>query len=264
MAAEQTLTISTTEALRERARRSLERCAARLPAGSGPSISARSPISGEVLFDLPAAGPAGVTPASGGAPETSPAASGRRPSGLSAAWLLLVPAGLALYMGYLWQAFHDALLFGSVQSFWGRELTFPGTAVWNGARTALRSLGWLAAHGVGTILGVHTASGGLNSDVIANLLEFIGFVVAVALLVACWRRLSAAYTLYALAALLFPLLYSTAERPLYSLPRFVVVVFPLFMGMAAVLAPRPVWRWVATAVFVLLLLGSTVLFASFI
>jgi len=31
-----------------------------------------------------------------------------------------------------------------------------------------------------------------------------------------------------------------------------------------VLAPRPVWRWVATAVFVLLLLGSTVLFASFI
>ena len=60
MAAEQTLTISTTEALRERARRSLERCAARLPAGSGPSISARSPISGEVLFDLPAAGPAGV------------------------------------------------------------------------------------------------------------------------------------------------------------------------------------------------------------
>ncbi len=99
---------------------------------------------------------------------------------------------------------------------------------------------------------------------VANLLEFSGFAAAVAMLVACWRKLPAAYTLYALAALLFPLLYSTAARPLYSLPRFVLVVFPLFIGAAAVLAPHRVWRWVVAAFLLVLLVVSTVLFASFI
>ena len=84
------------------------------------------------------------------------------------------------------------------------------------------------------------------------------------MLVACWRKLPAAYTLYALAALLFPLLYSTTARPLYSLPRFIVVVFPLFIGAAGVLAPHRVWRWVVVAAMGVLLLASTVLFASFI
>ena len=84
------------------------------------------------------------------------------------------------------------------------------------------------------------------------------------MLVACWRKLPAAYTLYALAALLFPLLYSTAARPLYTLPRFIVVVFPLFIGAAVVLAPHRVWRWVVVGFLGVLLVASTVLFASFI
>ena len=88
--------------------------------------------------------------------------------------------------------------------------------------------------------------------------------MAVVLLVVCWRKLKAAYTLYALAALLFPLLYSTAARPLYSLPRFVLVIFPLFVALAVVLAPTRVWRWVVAALLLALLVGSTVLFASFI
>jgi len=122
---------------------------------------------------------------------------------------------------------------------------------------------WLAAHGVGPILGMRLPSGGLDSDVIANLLEFSSFAAAVAMLVACWRKLPAAYTLYALAALLFPLLYSTTARPLYSLPRFIIVVFPLFIGAAVVLAPHRVWRWVVVAAMGALLVASTVLFASF-
>jgi hypothetical protein len=88
--------------------------------------------------------------------------------------------------------------------------------------------------------------------------------VAVAMLVACWRRLPAAYTLYAVAALLVPLLYSTEARPLYSVPRFVVVIFPLFMATAAALLPRPVRRWLLVALMLAMLVGSTVLFASFI
>ena len=197
------------------------------------------------------------------APAESPARASR-PAAASWLWLLLVPAGLAAYMTFLWLVFRRALLFSSVQVAWGRELTLPTTAVWRGALEAVRGVAWLATHGLASILGTHTASGGLQSDVIANLLEFTGFAVAVAMLVACWRRLPAAYTLYAVAALLVPLLYSTEARPLYSLPRFVLVIFPLFMATAAVLVPRPVRRWLLVALMLALLAGSTVLFASFI
>ena len=177
-----------------------------------------------------------------GGPAAGPAAAGHRPPALSFAWLLLVPAGLALYMAYLWWAFGDPLLFGSVQAYWGRELTLPTSAIWRGAVAAVSGVRWLAAHDVGPILGLRLPSGGEDSNVIANLLEFASLAAAVAMLVACWRRLPAAYTLYALAALLFP----------------------LFIGAAAVLAPHRVWRRVVVGVLVVLLLASTVLFASFI
>ena len=187
-----------------------------------------------------------------------------RPAAASAAWLLLVPAGLIVYMAYLWIAFGDPLLFGSVQAHWGRELTFPPVAVWRGTVAAVGGAAWLLTHGVGPIVETKLPSGGFDTDVIANLLEFVGFAAAVAALVACWRKLPAAYTLYALAALLFPLLYSSEARPLYTLPRFVAVVFPLFIGVAVVLAPHRVWRWVTVGVLGVLLVASTVLFASFV
>jgi hypothetical protein len=193
-----------------------------------------------------------------------PPAGAARPGSASWLWLLLVPAGLAVYMTFLWLVFRNAWLFGSVQVAWGRQLTLPTTAVWRGAMETVRGLWWLATNGASAILGTHTASGGLQSDVIANALEFTGFAVAVAMLVACWRRLPAAYTLYAVAALLVPLLYSTEARPLYSVPRFVVVIFPLFMATAAALLPRPVRRWLLVALMLAMLVGSTVLFASFI
>jgi aldehyde dehydrogenase (NAD+) len=47
--------ISSTDELRSRARLSLERCGVELSAGSGPRISARSPITGEDLFEVTAA-----------------------------------------------------------------------------------------------------------------------------------------------------------------------------------------------------------------
>jgi len=54
------LSVSSTEELRERARRSLERCGASPSQATGPSISARSPITGEDLFEVPAADAAAV------------------------------------------------------------------------------------------------------------------------------------------------------------------------------------------------------------
>ena len=189
----------------------------------------------------------------------------RSPTVLSLGWLLLVPAGLGLYMAYLWRAFSDPFLFSAVQGFWGRRSSSPPAAIWDGAVAAYDGVRWLVLHGVGAVLsGPHTVSGGLQSDVIANPLEFLALLAAVVLVVVCWRRLPAAYTLYGLAALLFPLLYPTTARPLDSLPRFLAVVFPLFIALAAGVVERPVWRWTVVALFGSLLVLATVLFASFI
>jgi aldehyde dehydrogenase (NAD+) len=54
------LSVSTTDELRDRARGSLERCGVTLSPGSGPRTTARSPITGEELFDVPGAGAAEV------------------------------------------------------------------------------------------------------------------------------------------------------------------------------------------------------------
>jgi hypothetical protein len=168
-------------------------------------------------------------------------------------------------MAYLWRAFSDPFLFSTVQDFWGRRSSLPPAAVWDGAVAAWDGVRWLAVHGVGAVLsGPHTVSGGLQSDVIANPLEFLALIAAVVLVVVCWRKLPAAYTLYGLAALLFPLLYPTSARPLDSLPRFLAVVFPLFIALAVAVVDRPVWRWAVVALFGSLLVLATVLFASFI
>src|SRR4051812_29534331 len=58
---QQELSVSSTDELRSRARGALEACGVDLSSqGTGPSASTRTPITGEALFDIPAAGQAEV------------------------------------------------------------------------------------------------------------------------------------------------------------------------------------------------------------
>jgi hypothetical protein len=54
-------------------------------------------------------------------------------------------------------------------------------------------------------------------------------VLGVVALVGAFRRLPFAYGAYALASLAIPLSYPVTPQPLASLPRYEVVLFPLFM-----------------------------------
>ena len=47
-----------------------------------------------------------------------------------------------------------------------------------------------------------------------------------------FRRLPLAYGAYVLAALALPLSFPVGPQPLMSLPRFLAVLFPLFMWLA--------------------------------
>lgn len=194
-----------------------------------------------------------------------PAAAGkpaRRPSGTALVWLLLVPAGLLVYMTYLWWAFGDPLVFGAVQGSWGRAFAAPWVSLREGAVQAADGAQWLVAHGPAAILGARNASGGIPLEVLGNLYEFAGLVTGLVLLVLCWRTLPAPYVAYAFAAFLFPLFYPAAGRPLSNLPRFLLVDFPLFMGLAAALAPHRAARWTVAVIMTVLLIVGTVYFAS--
>ncbi|MGO8685459.1 MAG: mannosyltransferase family protein [Thermoleophilia bacterium] len=192
----------------------------------------------------------GGPPPHGGGPATQPATR-------SLLWLLLVPAGLGLYMVYLWQRFGDALLFSSAQSRWGRSLASPISTVVSGIGSAIRSAGQIAA---GT---VPQSDGALSwSLALGNITALIALVLAVLLVIVCWRRLPAAYTLYGLAALAVPLCFPTASKPLLSLPRFILVDFPLFIALAAGLLRHPAWRWAVLAIMTAGVLVATILFAT--
>ena len=67
-----------------------------------------------------------------------------------------------------------------------------------------------------------------------NLECLAALVLFVALTVVAWRRFGAPYGLFAALSLAIPLSYPSERWPLLSMPRFGLVIFPLFMALAVV------------------------------
>ncbi|MBV8197366.1 MAG: hypothetical protein JO263_04475, partial [Candidatus Eremiobacteraeota bacterium] len=150
---------------------------------------------------------------------------------------LLIPAGLATYMAYLWVLRADPLYFSHVQAHWNRHLAPPWVSLIN-------AFGKIA----------HTSS----AQIVANQsLEIAFTLLMVAVLLAGWHRLRPSYIAYMTLSILVPM--STSN--LMSMPRFALVLFPMF----AILARWGERPWVNNVIlaFSLPLLGLfTVLFAD--
>jgi hypothetical protein len=97
-----------------------------------------------------------------------------------------------------------------------------------------------------------------------NLIAFPLVALAIAALVLARRRLKPAYLAYAAAALLLPLSYPSAIKPLYSMPRFLLACFPVFIALALLTEHRPRLRVGLLAVFVLGYLFLTIEFTRLI
>jgi hypothetical protein len=69
-------------------------------------------------------------------------------------------------------------------------------------------------------------------DTAVNLEALLALVLFLALTVVVWRRLGAAYGLYAAASLAVPLSVPSSRFPLLSLPRFGIAIFPFFLALA--------------------------------
>ncbi len=150
---------------------------------------------------------------------------------------LLIPLGLAVYMGYLWVLRGDPLYFSHVQIHWGRHLAPPWVAFGN-------TIGFLS----------HATSPQAIAD---KSLEVAFTVLMLAVLVLGWRRMRLSYLAYMIVSIVIPM--STSS--LMSMPRFALVLFPMF-AMFGLWGEKPAINNAIVA-FSLSLLGMyTVLFAD--
>ncbi len=151
--------------------------------------------------------------------------------------LVLIPLGLLAYMAYLWVLRGDPLYFSHVQTHWNRHLALPWESVTHEFR--------IIAHAT-------------SQQTIANdSLEIVFTALMLSVLVAGLWRLRPSYSVYMALSILVPM--STSS--LMSMPRFALVLFPMFV-MFALWGARPSVNNAIVA-FSLPILGLyTVLFAD--
>lgn len=181
--------------------------------------------------------------------------------GLDALWLLLIPAGLAAYLAYLGIQYGDALAPFRVEATWYRHTSFPLGTLWHGARQAWHGLRQLI-QGPHAPWRVPAYAQGVMSAALQDVYLFLFLALGVVALVGVFWALGAAYSFYSLALLVLALADPVSLQPLASLPRYELIIFPLFIWGARVLHR---WRLAAYAIPALaVLLGLfTVEFATF-
>jgi hypothetical protein len=130
----------------------------------------------------------------------------------SLAPLVLIPLGLAPYMIYLGITDGNPFLFSTVESEWNRHAALP----WYGLVAAIVQLQHL-----GSLLTV------------ANFMDVTFTLVPLIVLVVGWKRLPLHYALFGAAVALFSLSFPGLRvEPLASDPRYLLVIFPMFIIFA--------------------------------
>jgi Gpi18-like mannosyltransferase len=113
------------------------------------------------------------------------------------------------------------------QGAWFRTFQWAPTTLWNAIR--------LGGQGIGDARGLYWT------------IDLLLTAIVLVSLVAGWRAIRTTYLVYVLATIVVVLSYPLPERPLLSAPRFLVVLFPAFWGMATVVRGR--WMIPTVAAF---------------
>ncbi len=156
----------------------------------------------------------------------------------NALWLALMPVGVVAFAAYLGLSGGDPTSPFSSQQLWGRYFAGPFVGLWDGVVAAfggVRQLVSLQEHHSY----VANASGAPLVSASHDVVLFGFAVVAIVAVVGVLRTLPPAYGAYVVLALALPLSYPVAGEPLMSLPRFLLVLFPLGMWMGRWLAGHP-------------------------
>ena len=164
-------------------------------------------------------------------------------------WLALVPLGLLAYALWLEHAGFGAFSFLEVQASWGRATAWPWTGIADGVVAGSEGLGTLVTSGAAP-LAAH------------NLMLLCWLLLGVAGVAGALRVLPWAYGLYMGLILLAALSSPVDWQPLLSLPRVMVVCFPLFLWLASVLAPGRITRMATYAASAVALAAWAALFSA--
>lgn len=128
--------------------------------------------------------------------------------------IILVPLGTLVYTLYLYYTKGSlSIIKMEEESTWHRSFSFP----WDTTILVIRTL----------------ISAPMSGDVAVNLIFFSFVCVTLGVLVLGWRRIPLDYRLFSLAlaalALSFP---ARTHNPLYSQPRYLMVIFPIYVILA--------------------------------
>jgi hypothetical protein len=168
------------------------------------------------------------------------------------AWLALVPAGLAAYLGYLLVA-HGAPLvpFTAANQDWGHSFGPPLASI-------VKAIGRVPVD-LRAVLDRTTTPIGPGDPISwqsRNLIDVAFLGLAVAALAVAWRRVPRVYVIFAMLQLAEVTSFPTGTEPMIGLARYLLPMFALFMGAGAYLAER---RTAAR----IILVASAVLLAVF-
>jgi hypothetical protein len=141
------------------------------------------------------------------------------------AWLLLAPLGLAAFSLYLHLATGDGLAWNDAQALFGRHTVDPVTGIWAGLREAGKAL-------------ANVADGSYGGFDYLNVMQLAFVAFAVAGGIGALRVLPLAYGTWVLISLVPTFASQPDGLPFWSAPRFVVVLFPLFLWLAMVTERR--------------------------
>jgi hypothetical protein len=153
----------------------------------------------------------------------------------------MVPVGVIAYMVFLAIAWKDPLHFLHAAIAWERVPTFPGGGL-------LFSLWYLVTLQVPLY------------SLVNNLPDLVFTLLPIIVLFRGWRRLPLHYSLFSLAMLLFSLSTMVAfPNPLMSIPRYLMVIFPVFM-LYGIEHKHPLFQRIAQVAFPILLMAGIGLF----
>lgn len=124
--------------------------------------------------------------------------------------ILLAPLGLILYCVFLYLQTGNPFYFLTSEINWGRTLTLPGTNIWE----TLRYISYF----------------GLKPESYTILSDLLFAIFGIGMGIRALRFLKAPLKVYTICALILPL----ATGLLLSIPRFLVVLFPMFILIAKV------------------------------
>jgi len=136
------------------------------------------------------------------------------------AWpaVAIVPAGLAIYLGYLWVQFGDPLLYFKANQVWGRGFHWPWETMLNYIRGPLVGFDWPYSW-----------------------LDLLSMLAMVTILVVARRRVPLSYSAYTAVGLLFALSTGVAW---FSASRHALALFPVIIMLASLGERRAIgWPW---------------------